>query len=44
MDLLQRFIEPEEVVEIIAFICSPASSATNGASLRTDGGGVRLVV
>lgn len=26
--LLQRFIEPEEVAEMIAFVCSPASSAT----------------
>ena len=42
--LLQRFIEPEEVAEMIAFVCSPASSATNGASLRADGGVVRSVV
>jgi len=42
--LLQRFIEPEEVAEMIAFVCSPVSSATNGASLRADGGVVRSVV
>jgi NAD(P)-dependent dehydrogenase (short-subunit alcohol dehydrogenase family) len=42
--LLQRFIEPEEVAEMITFVCSPASSATNGASLRIDGGVVRTVV
>ncbi|CAN5228611.1 SDR family oxidoreductase [soil metagenome] len=42
--LLQRFIEPEEVAEMITFVCSPVSSATNGASLRADGGVVRSVV
>jgi hypothetical protein len=42
--LLQRFIEPEEVAEMVAFVCSPASSATSGASLRADGGVVRTVV
>jgi NAD(P)-dependent dehydrogenase (short-subunit alcohol dehydrogenase family) len=42
--LLQRFIEPEEVAAMIAFVCSPVSSATNGASLRADGGVVRSVI
>ncbi len=42
--LLQRFIEPEEVAEMIAFVCSPVSSATNGTSLRADGGVVRSIV
>jgi NAD(P)-dependent dehydrogenase (short-subunit alcohol dehydrogenase family) len=42
--LLQRFIQPEEVAEMITFVCSPASSATNGASLRVDGGVVRSVI
>ena len=41
--LLQRFIEPEEVATMIAFVCSPVSSATNGAALRADGGVVRSV-
>ena len=41
---LQRFIEPEEVAAMIAFVCSPVSSTTNGASLRADGGGVRSVI
>jgi NAD(P)-dependent dehydrogenase (short-subunit alcohol dehydrogenase family) len=41
--LLQRFIEPEEVAAMITFVCSPVSSATNGASLRA-GGGVRSVI
>ena len=42
--LLQRFIKPEEVAVMIAFVCSPVSSATNGASLRADGGVVRSVI
>ena len=42
--LLQRFIEPEEVAAMIAFVCSPVSSATNGASLRAEGVVVRSVV
>jgi NAD(P)-dependent dehydrogenase (short-subunit alcohol dehydrogenase family) len=39
--LLQRFITPEEVANLIAYVCSPAASATNGAALRVDGGVVR---
>jgi NAD(P)-dependent dehydrogenase (short-subunit alcohol dehydrogenase family) len=39
--LLQRFIEPEEVAYLIAYVCSPAASAINGAALRADGGVVR---
>jgi NAD(P)-dependent dehydrogenase (short-subunit alcohol dehydrogenase family) len=42
--LLQRFIEPEEVAAMIAFVCSPVSSATNGSALRADGGVVRSVI
>lgn len=42
--LLQRFIEPEEVAELIVFVCSPVSSAINGAALRADGGVVRSIV
>src|SRR5213075_2476339 len=36
--LLQRFAEPEEVANLICYLCSKASSATNGAALRVDGG------
>jgi NAD(P)-dependent dehydrogenase (short-subunit alcohol dehydrogenase family) len=39
--LLRRFITPEEVASLIAYVASPASSATNGAALRVDGGVVR---
>jgi NAD(P)-dependent dehydrogenase (short-subunit alcohol dehydrogenase family) len=39
--LLQRFALPEEVAALVTYVCSPLSSATNGAALRVDGGVVR---
>jgi NAD(P)-dependent dehydrogenase (short-subunit alcohol dehydrogenase family) len=36
--LLQRYAAPEEIANLICYVCSKASSATNGASLRVDGG------
>lgn len=39
--LLQRFAAPEEVASMVAFLCSPLASATNGAALRVEGGIVR---
>jgi NAD(P)-dependent dehydrogenase (short-subunit alcohol dehydrogenase family) len=41
--LLQRFATPTEVANLVTFIASPLSSATNGASLRVDGGVVRSI-
>lgn len=42
--LLQRFITPEEVANMVTYVCSPQSAATNGAALRVDGGVVRSLV
>ncbi len=42
--LLQRFIEPDEVAALVAYVCSPLSAATNGAALRADGGVVRSLI
>ena len=39
--LLKRFATTEEVANLVVYVCSPLSSATNGAALRVDGGTVR---
>jgi NAD(P)-dependent dehydrogenase (short-subunit alcohol dehydrogenase family) len=36
--LLKRFIEPEEVADVVAFVCSREASAVTGAPIRVDGG------
>jgi NAD(P)-dependent dehydrogenase (short-subunit alcohol dehydrogenase family) len=41
--LLQRFITTEEVADMTVFLCSPLAAATNGASVRVDGGVVRSI-
>ena len=41
--LLRRFAKSEEVAAMVAYVCSPLASATNGAALRVDGGVVRSV-
>jgi NAD(P)-dependent dehydrogenase (short-subunit alcohol dehydrogenase family) len=39
--LLKRFATTEEVANLVVYVCSPRSAATNGAALRVDGGVVR---
>src|SRR5881396_3248731 len=39
--LLKRFAMPEEVANLVTYVCSPLSVATNGAALRVDGGVVQ---
>ena len=41
--LLKRFIEPEEVAALVAFVASPKAAAINGAALRADGGVARSI-
>src|SRR5437660_297046 len=36
--LLKRFARTEEVANLVTYVCSPLSAATNGAALRVDGG------
>lgn len=42
--LLKRFITPDEVAGLVAFVCSPLAAAVNGAALRVEGGVVPTMV
>ena len=42
--LLQRFATNEEVANMVAYVASPLSAATNGAALRVDGGVIRAIL
>jgi 3-hydroxybutyrate dehydrogenase len=35
---LKRLIEPEEVADAVAWLCSPAATSVTGSSLVMDGG------
>jgi NAD(P)-dependent dehydrogenase (short-subunit alcohol dehydrogenase family) len=39
--LIKRFITPEEVAAMVAYVASPLAAATTGAALRVDGGVVK---
>ncbi len=36
--LIRRMAEPEEVANLVVYVCSPQASATTGAALRVEGG------
>lgn len=42
--LLQRFATPEEVANLVTYVASPLSRATNGAPLRVEGGIIRAAI
>lgn len=42
--LIQRFIEPAEIANLVTYLASPVSSATNGAALRADGGVLPTII
>ena len=41
--LIGRLASVEEVANMVAYICSPAASATSGAALRVEGGLLRNI-
>ena len=42
--LLKRFTTTDEIANMVAFLCSEASSATNGAAVRADGGCIKSIL
>ncbi|MDP9172671.1 MAG: SDR family NAD(P)-dependent oxidoreductase [Planctomycetota bacterium] len=42
--LIKRFATPEEIANLVAYVASPLSSATNGTALRADGGVIRSIL
>lgn len=42
--IIQRFATPEEIANMIVYISSPLSSATNGSAIRADGGVVKNIM
>lgn len=36
--LLERFLDPAEIADLVTYLASPRASATNGAAVRADGG------
>ncbi len=41
---LGRFAEPEEIADVVAFLCSERSSTVTGAAWSADGGAVSIIV
>ena len=41
--LLKRFIEPDEIADVVAFVRSPLAAAINGAAVRADGGVIKSI-
>ncbi|MEJ0072023.1 MAG: SDR family oxidoreductase [Pseudomonadota bacterium] len=42
--LIKRFARPDEVANLVVYLCSPAASATHGAALRAEGGVIRSIL
>jgi 3-oxoacyl-[acyl-carrier protein] reductase len=42
--LIERLIKPEEIADMVAFVCSARASAINGTAMRVDGGLVRHIM
>ncbi len=42
--IIQRFVSPEEIANMVCYISSPLSAGTNGTALRVDGGVVKIIL
>lgn len=42
--IIQRFAHVDEIANLVAYVASPLSAATNGAALRADGGITRVII
>jgi NAD(P)-dependent dehydrogenase (short-subunit alcohol dehydrogenase family) len=42
--LIKRFLKPEEIASVVAFVCSPQASAVTGAALRAEGGLIKAAL
>ncbi|HWC59035.1 MAG TPA: SDR family oxidoreductase [Verrucomicrobiae bacterium] len=42
--LVKRFLKPEEIASVVAFVCSPEASAITGSALRAEGGVVKAAL
>ncbi|CAF4026822.1 unnamed protein product [Adineta steineri] len=42
--ILQRFTSTDEIANLVVYVASPLSSATNGAAIKADGGVVRYII
>jgi NAD(P)-dependent dehydrogenase (short-subunit alcohol dehydrogenase family) len=42
--IIQRFATVEEIANLIVYVASPLSSATNGTALRVDGGVAKIIL
>ena len=42
--LVKRFLKPEEIASVVAFVCSPEAAAITGAALRAEGGVIKAAL
>ena len=42
--ILQRFTSTDEIANMVVYVASPLSSATNGAALKADGGVAKFII
>ncbi|WP_432221942.1 hypothetical protein ACRASX_15840 [Flavobacterium sp. TMP13] len=40
---MQRLFNPNEIANLVSYLSSPLSIATNGVSLRADSGALKII-